>query len=466
MASYRSVHLAALSGRSSEELRKLLQYKYFWPSGYSPRLHDHRVARTNPAMRMVHDDLPETCGRRRRLPKRLMPPLAGAHPAERARHRRGLSAGCRPRCISPKRASMSWSIDAHQPGWGASGRNGGQVIPGLKYDPGRARGDVRPRTRRAHLAIRRRHRRLSCSISSHGIGLDCDARRSRLDPGHPFGEGVGPRAAARRRIGSGAAPTWRIPRRDREPPPLPAPTSIAAASIDRRAGRLQPLSYARELARVASASVRGSRGDASAAGARAGTTPAGSAVTVTTARRSMRITCSLRPTRMPMASCRGWRDSIVALNSLQIATAAASRMHWRRTMLPNGEVALRHAQGHPLLAARRRGSPADGRARALPGTGRRSATGRISRGRAGPSFPLLRDAPLHASLGRARRHPHRLHAAPAPAAPGLLVAIGCQGRGIGWQTAMGAELARRALDRALRSGVAVLADASRFRCIR
>src|SRR3954469_18431349 len=26
-------------------------------------------------------------------------------------------------------------IEAQQPGWGASGRNGGQVNPGLKYDP-------------------------------------------------------------------------------------------------------------------------------------------------------------------------------------------------------------------------------------------------------------------------------------------------------------------------------------------
>lgn len=26
-------------------------------------------------------------------------------------------------------------LDAGEPGWGASGRNGGQVIPGLKYDP-------------------------------------------------------------------------------------------------------------------------------------------------------------------------------------------------------------------------------------------------------------------------------------------------------------------------------------------
>uniref|UniRef100_UPI0013D07844 FAD-dependent oxidoreductase n=1 Tax=Enterobacter hormaechei TaxID=158836 RepID=UPI0013D07844 len=26
-------------------------------------------------------------------------------------------------------------LEAREPGWGASGRNGGQVIPGIKYDP-------------------------------------------------------------------------------------------------------------------------------------------------------------------------------------------------------------------------------------------------------------------------------------------------------------------------------------------
>src|SRR6201991_3671533 len=26
-------------------------------------------------------------------------------------------------------------LEAYEPGWGGSGRNGGQVIPGLKYDP-------------------------------------------------------------------------------------------------------------------------------------------------------------------------------------------------------------------------------------------------------------------------------------------------------------------------------------------
>jgi glycine/D-amino acid oxidase-like deaminating enzyme len=40
------------------------------------------------------------------------------------------------------------ALDAEAPGWGASGRNGGQIIPGLKYDPdeletmlGRERGE-------------------------------------------------------------------------------------------------------------------------------------------------------------------------------------------------------------------------------------------------------------------------------------------------------------------------------------
>src|SRR5258707_4544306 len=27
------------------------------------------------------------------------------------------------------------ALDAEVPGWGASGRNGGQIIPGLQYDP-------------------------------------------------------------------------------------------------------------------------------------------------------------------------------------------------------------------------------------------------------------------------------------------------------------------------------------------
>ena len=35
-------------------------------------------------------------------------------------------------------------LEAHEPGWGASGRNGGQVNPGLKHDPDRVERDFGP----------------------------------------------------------------------------------------------------------------------------------------------------------------------------------------------------------------------------------------------------------------------------------------------------------------------------------
>src|SRR5689334_8582074 len=34
-----------------------------------------------------------------------------------------------------ERGTRAVVLEAHEPGWGGSGRNGGQVIPGLKYDP-------------------------------------------------------------------------------------------------------------------------------------------------------------------------------------------------------------------------------------------------------------------------------------------------------------------------------------------
>ena len=39
-------------------------------------------------------------------------------------------------------------LDAAEPGWGASGRNGGQVIPGLKHDPDELEQQFGPETGR------------------------------------------------------------------------------------------------------------------------------------------------------------------------------------------------------------------------------------------------------------------------------------------------------------------------------
>ena len=61
-------------------------------------------------------------------------------------------------------------------------------------------------------------------------------------------------------------------------------------------------------------------------------------------------------------------------------------------------------------------------------------------------FPALRDIPFtHRWGGRVAMHIDYLPRLHRPH-PGLLIAIGCQGRGIAWQTAMGAELARLATD--------------------
>src|SRR5215207_5250940 len=54
----------------------------------------------------------------------------------RVRHRRRLCRALdRALLHLAERGVKTVVLEAHEPGWGGSGRNGGQVIPGLKYDP-------------------------------------------------------------------------------------------------------------------------------------------------------------------------------------------------------------------------------------------------------------------------------------------------------------------------------------------
>ena len=140
----------------------------------------------------------------------------------------------------------------------------------------------------------------------------------------------------------------------------------------------------------------------------------------------------------------GLAQSIVSLNSLQIATAPLPAA-LRRTMLPNGETlsdtrrVIRYwrldDEGRLLMGGRGpyRDADAVGDWNHLAAHVRRH-------------FPALADVAFtHRWGGRVAVHVdyvprlHRPH-------PGMLIAIGCQGRGIAWQTAMGAELAKLALD--------------------
>ena len=330
-------------------------------------------------------------------------------------------------------------VDAEKPGWGASGRSGGQVIPGLKHDPGeleamfgRERGERIWRFAGATADF------VFDLIARHR--LDCGARRT------PWIQGIhSPKAAerARRRVDDWTTRGAPVEYLDRERVAAIAGTDIyVGAFADRRGGALQPLSYVRELARVAlGAGARiHSRArvvalDAEGSGWRA-VSARGATVRADTV---LMATNAYADGLVP-----GLARSIVALNSLQIATAPIPPP-LRRTLLPNGET----------LSDTRRVI----RYWRLDDDGRLLMGGRGPYGEADSAhdwdhlardvrkhFPALAGIPFtHRWGGRVAVHVdyvprlHRPH-------PGLLVAIGCQGRGIAWQSAMGAELSRLAID--------------------
>lgn len=139
-------------------------------------------------------------------------------------------------------------LDAHAPGWGASGRNGGQVNPTLKHDPddllriyGSAQGE-----------------RLIQTVSDsadlvYGLierfGIDC----------HPVRAGWIQAGYTRKAVDSmhARARQWqrygvRVEMLDRAAVAARTGTQVFAGGwIDGRAGGIQPLAYARGLARAA-----------------------------------------------------------------------------------------------------------------------------------------------------------------------------------------------------------------------
>ncbi len=222
-------------------------------------------------------------------------------------------------------------VEAHEVGWGASGRNGGQVIPGLKYDPDElvARLGAESGERLAAAAgavadlvfdLVRRH------------GIDCQAERSGwIHACHS--------AVAMRRAESRAAQWHRrgvvLRTLDRNQiAGLLGTTEYAGGVLDPRGGKLQPLSYARGLARAA---IRlGARIHANSP-ARALTrvgrdwrlaTDAGALIAPGLILATNAHTGDLWP---------GLRRSIIPLQSLQVATTPLPDAV-RRTILPQGHV--------------------------------------------------------------------------------------------------------------------------------
>ena len=139
-------------------------------------------------------------------------------------------------------------IDAHHPGFGASGRNGGQVLPGFKTYPdhlvatyGKTRG-IAMAEFGAGIADE-----LFALIESHAIV--CAARQSGwIHAGHHVGKLSEQRWKHDQWAARGADVAWL---EQGEISQLLGTSAYAGGWLDRRAGVVQPLSYARGLARAA-----------------------------------------------------------------------------------------------------------------------------------------------------------------------------------------------------------------------
>ncbi len=176
-----------------------------------------------------------------------------------------------------ERGARAILLEAHEPGWGASGRNGGQVNPGLKHDP-----DIVERDFGVELG--RRMNALAGSapafvfelIERHGIR--CEARRNGT-----LRAAVGAKHAAAIRISAEQLIRRGAPVEYLERAAVARATGTErylAAMLDRRGGDLNPLSFARGLARAAIGAGAAVHGGTPALGL----TPAGHAWQINTGR--------------------------------------------------------------------------------------------------------------------------------------------------------------------------------------
>ncbi len=139
-------------------------------------------------------------------------------------------------------------LEAHEPGWGASGRNGGQVNPGLKHDPDTVEQDFGSDLGRRMVALSGNAPNAVFElIQRHQI--DCQALQS----------GTLRAAFSPRDIAGIRATAAQWARRDApvallDAEPMHQATGSAryvSGLLDRRGGQVNPLGYARGLAQAA-----------------------------------------------------------------------------------------------------------------------------------------------------------------------------------------------------------------------
>ena len=333
-----------------------------------------------------------------------------------------------------ERGARAIVLEAQEPGFGGSGRNGGQVIPGLKYDPDELEAVFGPE---------RGPRLVQFAGSTADVVFDLIAR-FRMDVPHVrdgWIQGAHSSAAVkevRRRAEQWARRGAQATFLDKaETDRHLGGGEYLASWIDRRGGGIQPLSFARGLAKAALAAGATIHGQTPATGLyrdQGGWTVETGAGARVTADRVVICTNGYTGDLWP-----GLSETVIAPNSYQIATAPLSD-NLRKSILPFGQVS---SDARKLLLYFR-----------LDHEGRLLLGGRGPfREPTGPSdwshlesmlarlFPQVQGVPIqHRWCGRVAVTRDFLPHLHEPAV-GLIVDIGCMGRGVGLQTAIGKALA-------------------------
>ncbi len=332
-------------------------------------------------------------------------------------------------------------LEQAEPGWGASGRNGGQVIPGFKLDPDELVARFGPERGRRLVEFGGGTADLVFDlIETHGI--DCHPlRKGWIQAAHgPKAVAVTQRRAAQWQA-SGAPVEVLDAGRLTE---LTGNRSYAGGWIDRRGGSVQPLGYARGLARAAQKAGAAIHGGSPATGlSRKGDrwqveTPGGSVLARQVLIGTNGYTDGLWP---------GLAASVIPIYSYQIATRPLGD-NLRRSILP---------EGHAVADTRRlvQYYRVDHMGRLLVGgrghfrdSEEPRLYGEVIQGLRG-LYPHLGEVELEffwcGRVALTVDHMPHLH----ELVPGVTACLGYNGRGVAMSTAMGKVLAERATGTAL-----------------
>ncbi|MCP4563402.1 MAG: FAD-binding oxidoreductase [Bosea sp.] len=326
-------------------------------------------------------------------------------------------------------------LEAREPGWGASGRNGGQVIPGIKYDPSEIVSKYGPEAGEALVSFVGSTANLVFGlIEKHG--MDVPYRRAgwiqgahtpaMLETVKRRAEQWGMRGVAARYLDADAAA--RLLGTDR----------YLGGWLDPRGGGVQPLAYARGLARAAQKAGVAICGQSPVTGLRrtGGKWIVGTAQGATvTAPRVVIATNGYTGDLIPKL-----RQTVIRPNSFIVATEPLSD-NLAGTILPEGQVTsdtrqlllyFRKDHTNRLLMGGR------GPFREPQGAADWAHLERV----VGKMYPQAKDLRIdYRWCGRVALTRDFLPHLHEPE-PGLLVDIGCMGRGVGLQTAMGKAMAQ------------------------